>query len=255
MSRLSGSLAGLVALVASALFNASAAEPPNVDAARWNPLHFQPAIAQATNDQCLACHREVLDARPLARSPAGLEASRSLAWYQTLDTYAGPQETMHRRHLVLPYAKRVMDLRCNTCHQGHDPREQSPAHGDGTKASFTLRKTVDPRTCLLCHGQFPNQVMGLPDAWPKVAGTFANNCLTCHVAIRTTRHQVNYLRPAEIEKAGTETGDACYGCHGGRAWYRIAYPYARHAWNGMAPDVPEWAKDRPTESAPRFRHP
>lgn len=254
MSRIPGSLAWLIALVVSAMFNAVAAEQPSVDVARWNPLHFQPAIARATDAQCLACHREVLDSRPLERSPAGLEASKSLAWYQTLDTYTGPQETLHRRHLVTPYAKRVMNMRCNTCHQGHDPREQAPSHVAGTKVTFTTRKNVDPKTCLLCHGQFPNKVMGLPDKWPKVASTFSNNCLMCHAAIRTTRHQVNYLKPAEIEKAGAETSDACYGCHGGRAWYRISYPYPRHAWTGMAPEVPDWARGRPTESAARFRN-
>ena len=36
---------------------------------------------------------------------------------------AGEQETFHRRHLVTDYAREVMDLRCNTCHQGNDPRE------------------------------------------------------------------------------------------------------------------------------------
>lgn len=253
MFRIPGSLACLVAVIASAMLKAAAAEPTTIDEAIWNPLHFQPAIARATDAQCLACHREVLDVRPLAKSPAGVEASQALAWYQTLDTYAGPQETMHRRHLVTPYAKRVMNMRCNTCHQGHDPREQSPSVGPGGKASFTLRKSVDPKTCLLCHGQFPNTVMGLPDPWPKMATAFGNSCLTCHAAIRTTRHQVNYLKPDDIEKAAAESGDVCYGCHGGRAWYRIAYPYARHAWSGMAPEVPAWAKGRPTASEARFR--
>ncbi len=255
MFRPATALPAFLALIVFALLRSSAlaADPADLDAARWDPLHFRPAIDKATDRQCLACHREVLEAKPLERSPAGVPSTTSRAWYQTLDTYAGPQETMHRRHLVMPYARRVMNLRCNTCHQGHDPREQSPASGAATKATFTLRKTVDPKTCLLCHGQFPAQTMGLPDKWPKVAATFNNSCLTCHVAIRTTRHQVNYLNAAEIEKAGTETADACYGCHGGRAWYRLSYPYPRHPWNGMAPDVPAWAKGRPVESEARFR--
>ena len=33
----------------------------------------------------------------------------------------------------------------------------------------------------------------------------------------------------------------------------ISYPYPRHAWPGMPPEVPDWAKDRPTESEARFR--
>jgi len=255
MFRTAISLPALLSLAVFALLRtgAQAADPADLDTARWNPLHFKPAIEKATDRQCLACHREILEAKPLERSSAGVPSSRVLAWYQTLDTYAGPQETMHRRHLVLPYARRVMSLRCNTCHQGHDPREQSPSSSAGTRASFTLRKTVDTRTCLMCHGQFPAQVMGLPDAWPKVAATFNNSCLTCHAAIRTRRHQVNFLDAAGIEKAGAESADACYGCHGGRAWYRIPYPYPRHAWDGAAPEVPAWARGRPTESEARFR--
>ena len=58
---------------------------------------------------------------------------------------------------------------------------------------------------------------------------------------------------AAVEAAGQKNGDVCYGCHGGRAWYRIAYPYPRHAWEGMAPEIPDWAKARPTESEARFR--
>ena len=82
---------------------------------------------------------------------------------------------------------------------------------------------------------------------------FGNSCLTCHSAIRTKRHQVTYLKPEAIEAAGQKNADVCYGCHGGRSWYRINYPYPRHAWEGMSPETPDWAKDRPTESEERFR--
>jgi hypothetical protein len=58
--------------------------------------------------------------------------------------------------------------------------------------------------------------------------------------------------PAAIEQAGKAGADACYGCHGGRAWYRIAYPYPRTPWPDMPAEVPEWAKDRPTQSEARF---
>jgi hypothetical protein len=47
----------------------------------------------------------------------------------------------------------------------------------------------------------------------------------------------------------------CYGCHGGRQWYRISFPYPRHSWAGMPEETPDWAKNRPTESEARFRIP
>ena len=64
---------------------------------------------------------------------------------------------------------------------------------------------------------------------------------------------MTYLKSEAIEAAGQKTADVCYGCHGGRSWYRINYPYPRHAWEGMSPETPDWAKDRPTESEERFR--
>lgn len=226
--------------------------------ATYDPTHFKPAIDTATDAQCLACHREVLDDKVRERSPAGISAAASKAWYQQLSTYAGDQDTFHRRHLVTPMAKELMNLRCTTCHQGSDPREEAPgssatAMPQSTDA-FTLRKQVNPETtCLKCHGQMNIQVMGLPSHWHESKDMFGNSCLTCHAAIRTTRHQVTYLKAEAIEAAGARNADTCYGCHGGRSWYRIAYPYPRHAWDGMAPEVPEWAKDRPTESEARFR--
>ena len=226
--------------------------------ATYDPIHFKPAIDTATDAQCLACHREVLDDKVRERSPAGISAAASKAWYQQLSTYTGEQDTFHRRHLVTPMAKELMNLRCTTCHQGNDPREEAPgssatAMPQSTDA-FTLRKQVNPETtCLKCHGQMNIQVMGLPSPWHESKGMFGNSCLTCHAAIRTTRHQVNYLKAEAIEAAGARNADTCYGCHGGRSWYRIAYPYPRHAWDGMAPEVPDWAKDRPTESEARFR--
>lgn len=234
---------------------ALAAEPsPNYLQARWSPLHFQPAIQQADDQACLACHAEVLAPSVRAASPAGVRADKSLAWYQTLEVYAGAQDTFHRRHMTGDLAKRYMNLRCNTCHQGHDPRDEAP----GTSATaqtgaYTLRKQVDPKTCLMCHGPFNYEVMGLPGPWSQHGETFGDNCLTCHAGIRTTRHDVNFLKPAAIEAAGAESADHCHGCHGGRAWYRIPFPYPRHAWEGMDKEIPDWAKSRPTQSEPRFR--
>ncbi len=226
---------------------------PPYEAARWDPRHFKPLIDKTADTECLQCHAEVLVPSTRKQSPAGLRADKSLAWYQTLDTYAGAQDTLHRRHLVSDFAKQVMDLRCNTCHQGHDPRDEAPGSSATAQAAgYTLRKKVDPKICLMCHGQFDWQVMGLPGPWAAHGETFGNNCLTCHAGIRTTRHNVNFLKPEAIEAAGQESGDACYGCHGGRAWYRIPFPYPRHAWEGMDKEVPDWAKDRPTRSEPRF---
>jgi hypothetical protein len=103
----------------------------------------------------------------------------------------------------------------------------------------------------MCHGKFNFQPMGLPGPWEEYRDVF-KTCLTCHTAIRTVRHQVNFLKPEAIEAAGKESGDYCYGCHGGRHWYRISFPYPRHPWPGSADVVPDWAKDRPKESNPRF---
>jgi len=197
-------------------------------------------------------------------SMAGVKAEDTLAWYQQLVTYKGEQDTFHRRHLATPMAKELMNLQCNTCHEGHDPREE--AQGSSATAAaqddhgFTLRKQVNPETtCLKCHGQFPGwELMRLPGTWDEVKPYFKNDCLACHVSTRTQRHQVNYLKADAIEAAATaakESGhgaDVCMGCHGGRAWYRIAYPYARNPWPEMPEGTPEWAKDRPTHSESRF---
>jgi hypothetical protein len=94
--------------------------------------------------------------------------------------------------------------------------------------------------------------MGLPESWPQSREAFSNNCLLCHDGIRTQRHQVNYLKADAIETAGRQSSDVCYGCHGGRSWYRSSYPYPRHDWPGMDKEVPDWARDRPTSSEPRF---
>ena len=129
----------------------------NLLRATYDPIHFRPAIETARDEQCLACHREVLDDTVRETSPAGIKASTSKAWYQRLSTYAGDQDTFHRRHLMTPMAKELMNLSCNTCHQGNDPRDEA----QGTSATgtpqtddgFTLRKAVNTeKTCLKCHG-------------------------------------------------------------------------------------------------------
>ena len=219
--------------------------------ARYDPIHFKPAIDKATDADCLKCHQEVLDTKTRDASPAGLKKTDALAWYQTLDTYEGEQMTFHQRHLTAPFIKKVATMSCTTCHQGNDPRDEVSGTAVDTQADLTMRKMVDPNTCLMCHGQFPYQVMGLPGPWHESGAMFQNNCLLCHATIRTKRHNVNFLNAEAIETAGKTNSDTCYGCHGGRAWYRTNFPYPRHAWNADK-TVPDWAKDRPTESDLRF---
>ena len=243
----------MLALSLALILQAAPASEKTYQAARWDPIHFKPAIEKATDKQCLACHQEIIDRRVYEASPAGVPASQTMAWYQTLDTYQGEQETFHRRHLVTPYSTQVMNLKCNTCHQGNDPREETASSSATADSTLTQRKHVDPEICLMCHGQFPAQLMGVPGPWPDNAKIFGDSCLTCHVAIRTNRHQVNFLNAEIIEEAAKQNSDVCYGCHGGRAWYRISYPYPRHTWPGAAEQVPDWAKERPTTSNPRFR--
>jgi hypothetical protein len=268
---LGGLLAGASATAGAQETPAELAKITDYQAARWHRLHFKPAIDTATNEQCLACHQEILTGKVREASPAGLKSANAEAWYQTLDTYAGPQETFHARHMTTPFAKQVMNLNCTFCHQGADPREKAPgSHADGQEpaastqapAAFTLRKTVNPSTtCLRCHGQFPNQNMGI-DPWTAVREGMEtpetpNGCMTCHAELfRTVRHQVSYLKPDAIEALAKTSADVCYGCHGGRGWYRISYPYPRHPWPNMdASQVPDWAKDRPTESDAKYRLP
>ncbi|MEZ5825578.1 MAG: hypothetical protein R3C97_12825 [Geminicoccaceae bacterium] len=245
------------------------AKTASYEQARWDPLHFSPAIDDARDEQCLVCHSEILDRQVNEQSPAGVRADESLAWYQTLDTYAGDQQTFHQRHITSDYAREVMNLSCNFCHKGNDPREEAAqiphAQGetqlaatgpDGDMPAFTLRKMVNPSdTCLRCHGSFPWENMeGLAGPWHEIRADFEfepgeNGCLTCHGDLfRTVRHQVTYLHADRIEELAQESSDVCYGCHGGRAWYRISYPFPRTPWPDMPEETPEWATGRATAS-------
>lgn len=249
------------------------AEIPTLDyqRARYHPIHFSPRIDTAANAECVVCHQEILANPVRERSPAGVEAESSLAWYQTLDTYAQAQSDFHWRHLESDFSKKVMNLQCNFCHKGNDPREESPemlptrpAFTAPTTPEFTMRKMVNPsETCLFCHGAMPDpaNIMGLGGKWHEVRGDIEapeapNGCLSCHAeTFRTNRHQVTYLKAADIEElARAGTSDTCFGCHGGRAWYRISYPYPRHPWPGMDMEtVPDWAANRPTASKPEYQ--
>lgn len=230
--------------------------------ARWHRLHFKPAIDGASNQECLVCHKPIVDRKPLQVSPAGVKAEDVLAWYQTLDTYEGEQQTFHYRHMESALAKKVMNLKCNFCHQGSDPREESPGdptRGNGQEGAFTLRKMVDPsNTCLRCHGQYDYELMGT-GPWHEYRADIEdeetpNGCLSCHgEAFRTNRHAVTYLNAGSIEKAAKTSSDVCFGCHGGRAWYRNSYPYPRNPFPGMDEEIPDWAKSRPTQSEEKYR--
>jgi hypothetical protein len=261
--------AGEIARIDQAVAELKAQLPTmTYQSARYHPLHFPPEIQTADDRQCLVCHQEILENEPLASSPAGVDANSVLAWYQTLDTYAGNQMSFHQRHLTSPFAAKVMDLSCTFCHQGNDPREEHPdmmlnaVHDTDSNPPFTLRKMVNSAdTCLRCHGAMPDSVgiMNLPGPWPEIRHLFeadetVNGCLSCHgVAFRTERHQVTYLQAANIEETAKNSSDVCYGCHGGRAWYRIAYPYPRTPWPLMdTKTTPEWAVGRPVESDPRY---
>lgn len=235
---------------------AASAQPAARDyqRARYDAIHFQPAIAKATNEQCLACHQEVLKPSAKAISAAGVKAADVQAWYQQLSTYKGTQDTFHRRHMETDYARQVMTMKCTTCHTGNNPRDEAPNTSADTQGwDLKLRKMADAeKTCLMCHGKMNWQVMGLPGPWETSREAFKNNCMTCHAGIRTNRHAVNFLNARAIEEAGKTNGDVCFGCHGGRAWYQTNFPYPRHPWPGAAAEVPDWARTRPTSSDVRF---
>ena len=230
----------------SSVANAGKPTQKNYEQARWDKIHFKPAIAKATDKQCLSCHQEILERKTLEASPAGVKAKDTLAWYQTLTTYEGKQLTFHQRHLASPYAKKVMDLRCNTCHQGNDPRDETSGTSATAQTDLTMRKMVDPYVCVMCHGQFDAKKMGIPESWHESGKLFGDSCFTCHATIKTERHKgISFLKAAAIEKAAKKDNDVCFGCHGGRAWYNISFPYSSHTWPGWR-DAPQGVKSRYT---------
>ena len=54
----------LVSLLLLPLLAGATDQTPDYQAAKWDPIHFQPAIDTATNEQCLACHEEMLTRKP-----------------------------------------------------------------------------------------------------------------------------------------------------------------------------------------------
>ena len=51
--------------------------------ATYSPLHFKPAIESASDDQCLACHKEVLEDKPRVAS-LGISGQVLIAVIRTL---------------------------------------------------------------------------------------------------------------------------------------------------------------------------
>lgn len=190
--------------------------------AQWNDVHFPPQVDQVPDQTCASCHRALLTQAVREASPAGLSRDDAAAWYQSLNTYAGPQLTFHERHLTAPYAREVLRMACRDCHRGHDPRERAVIP-DSPERPLALRKRVHPGICLRCHGQFPDHQPLLGNDWRAERADFDNDCRVCHAADRARRHTSPWLDAARIESLAIGNGDVCYGCHGGRAWYRVAY--------------------------------
>lgn len=188
--------------------------------------------------RCRVCHGHLLEHEPRASSPAGLGAAEAGAWYQRLDTYAGAQATFHWRHRKSPYAEKVMRMQCQTCHAGRDPREPA-LRKDDPHFPTALRKRVNPTLCLNCHGRFPDHSAAFRGSWTQARGEFAGNCLVCHQADAARRHRSPLLERAAIERLGARSGDVCYGCHGGRAWYAVSAGAIRGApFDLMSPAPP-----------------
>jgi hypothetical protein len=188
--------------------------------ARRTPVHFPPLASRTDDSVCLACHWDQIFESPRVAAPAGLLREDAGAWYQELSTYAGRQESFHWRHYSGDYARDVLRLRCNTCHHGHDPLEQAALSESGE--TVALRKRVNPMLCLKCHGRFPDHDPLITLPWEEARRDFDGNCLVCHAADAARRHQARFLARERIERRAAESSDVCYGCHGGRAWYRVS---------------------------------
>ena len=67
---------GSIALVIGADQTGAMPDEPDYQRGIYSPLHFKPAIETATDEQCLACHQDILDRQVLEASPAGVTAER-----------------------------------------------------------------------------------------------------------------------------------------------------------------------------------
>jgi len=72
---------------------------PSTDLLRTtdDPIHFKPAIDSPSDDQSLACHREVLEDKVRETTPAGVQGATSKACYRS--SYLYPR---HAREGMVP---------------------------------------------------------------------------------------------------------------------------------------------------------
>lgn len=142
--------------------------------------------AHVAESRCLECHAEVKKEKTLSSDPS--------------------LKMVHALHLGSP----LLRFRCAHCHRAVDLDEDSAA---------ALRRQVSVESvCLRCHGTFPP---AHGSSWQEMR---AKNpqlaCTTCHTG--NGRHDLPYLASQAIEGEGA-TSDRCYGCHGGRALYAVAF--------------------------------
>jgi hypothetical protein len=178
--------------------------------ASYSPLHFKPAIESATDAQCLACHKEVLDDNPALASPAGLRAADSLAWYQQT-------EHLQRRAGQLPSppsgdadGEAVDEPQLHHLPPGPGPARRSPGLlGDGNAANRCRIHAAQAGQSRDDLPQVPRPVSRQGDHGPAgaVAGEakdmFQNDCLGCHArsALRATRSATSMPRRSRRRRA------------------------------------------------------
>jgi hypothetical protein len=202
-------LAWVLAAIAMA-HPAVAAPAVDYQRARFDPIHFQPAIAQASDAQCLACHEEVLKPSMREQSPAGVKAATT-AWYQQTNTYQGAQETFHRRHLSTPLARSLMDLRCNTCHEGHDQRDEHPLSSATSQRNGGFPAQARESRNHLPQVPWPDELQrdGPARALAQEQGDVPEQLPAVPRGDPHHRHQVNYLKAEAIEAAATGNAATC----------------------------------------------
>jgi hypothetical protein len=186
----------------------------------WERSHFPPG-EDSLDGRCLGCHADVLEQAPRRAMPAGALPEGLLPPYQRLATYDGGQASFHWRHRRSSYAQSVMRMRCQSCHRGRDPRLPE-VHRHEREFPVALRKRVHPNLCVNCHGRFPDHRAAFDGDWPAVRQRFDGNCLVCHEGDSARRHHNPLLDREAVEAQARDSGDVCYGCHGGRAWYRVS---------------------------------
>jgi hypothetical protein len=179
--------------------------------ASYSPLHFKPAIDTATDAQCLACHKEVLEDKPRVASPAGVRAADSIAWYQRTSTYSGEQDSFPS---PAPGDADGAGLDEPALH--HLPSGPGPARGsagllgdgdapDRSPASPCASRSIRKPPASSATASFrPRRSWACPARGPRSRTCSRTTAWRCHAAIRTNRHQVSYLNADAIEAAARE---------------------------------------------------